>query len=228
MYDFYIYYGLALLAIAVSLGAQIFISVAYAKYSKVQNSRRITGADAARLMLQRNNINGVQITRVAGNLTDHYDPSKKVVRLSEGIFSSTSVAAAAVACHECGHVLQDFRGYAFMRFRTALAPITNIASRAGYIAILIGLIMSSQKLIYVGIIAELVILLFQLVTLPVEINASRRAMNEIRQNGILTEYEYPQAKTVLIAAAMTYVAGVVTVLIQVLRLVLIFGGRRRR
>lgn len=223
-----IYYGLTLLALIITLGAQMFISASYSKYSKVRTKRGLTGEQAARLMLDRNGLRDVTVTPVEGTLTDHYDPRKKTVRLSRNVYSGNSVAAVAVACHECGHAVQDSKGYAMMKIRSALVPVTNLASRAGYIAILVGLIFGSYTFVYAGILAEAVILLFQLVTLPVEINASRRALAQIKDSGLLAVDEYPQGRTVLAAAALTYVAGVVSVLLQILRLVILFGGRRDR
>lgn len=223
-----IYYGLTLLALIITLGAQMFISASYSKYSKVRTKRGLTGGQAARLMLDRNGLRDVTVTPVEGTLTDHYDPRKKTVRLSRNVYSGNSVAAVAVACHECGHAVQDSKGYAMMKIRSALVPVTNLASRAGYIAILVGLIFGSYTFVYAGILAEAVILLFQLVTLPVEINASRRALAQIKDSGLLAVDEYPQGRTVLAAAALTYVAGVVSVLLQILRLVILFGGRRDR
>lgn len=228
MNDTMIYYGLTLIALVITMGAQMFISASYSKYSKIRTKRGLTGEQAARLMLDRNGLRDVTVTSVEGTLTDHYDPRKKTVRLSRNVYSGNSVAAVAVACHECGHAVQDSKGYAMMKIRAALVPVTNLASRAGYIAILVGLILGSYTFVYAGILAEAVILLFQLVTLPVEINASRRALAQIKDSGLLAVDEYPQGRTVLAAAALTYVAGVVSVLLQMLRLIVLFGGRRNR
>ncbi len=220
-----LYYGLTVIALVITLGAQIFVSASYSKYSKIQNVRGVTGAEAARMMLDRSGLRDVAVTPVEGNLTDHYDPSSKTVNLSRAVYSGRSVAAVSVACHECGHAVQDSKDYIMMRLRTALVPVTNLASRAGYIAILIGILLSSYAMIKIGIIAEVVILLFQLVTLPVETDASRRALAGIKEWGFLSAEEYPQGRKMLIAAALTYVAGVASALLQVLRLVLLFRRR---
>ena len=222
--DFLIYYGLAFVSIIITLGAQIYVSSSYSRYSKVPSSRGITGAQAARYMLDSNGLRNVSVVPVAGTLTDHYDPKTKQVRLSQKNFTEASVAAVAVACHECGHAMQDQEQYAFMRFRSALVPVTRISTYVGYIAILIGCLVF-EPLIYVGIIAEVVILLFQLVTLPVETDASRRALQQIEGSNLLVEGEVKSGKVVLRAAAMTYVASVITSLIQVLRLLAIFRRR---
>ena len=224
-----VYYGITAAALIVALGAQLYISAVYAKYSKISSGRAVTGAQAAEMMLRRNGLSGVKVVSAEGTLTDHYDPRTKTVRLSRRVYADNSVASVAVACHECGHALQDSESYAAMRLRSSLVPVTNFASGAGYFSILLGLLLGSYTFIYVGIVAQAVILLFQLVTLPVEINASRRALANIQSCGLLPQEKYSQGKTVLRAAALTYVAGVVTVLLQMARLILIFGsGRNRR
>lgn len=226
MSDYFIYYGFAVITLAITLGAQLFISCAYSKYSKKPSTRGLTGAEAARLMLNRHGLIDVSVSEVSGTLTDHYHPKKKQVNLSSAVFNGTSVAAIAVACHECGHALQDQTGYVFMKIRASLIPVTRISSYLGYIALAIGCLFGSYPLIYVGIIAESAILLFQLVTLPVEINASRCALKEIKSSNYLTEIEYPGGKTMLTAAALTYVAGVLAALLQIIRLLAIFGRKK--
>lgn len=220
-------YVLIFAALAITLIAQAFVSGAYSRYSKEKNMRGITGAEAARMILDKYGLYSVKIEQTSGHLTDHYDPRKKVLRLSGKVHSEASVASVAVACHECGHALQDASGYAFLRLRAFLVPITTFASYAGYFAILVGCIFDMINVIWLGIIAEGVILLFELVTLPVEINASRRALKEIEEAGFLEDREYSAGKRMLAAAAMTYVASVANTLLQILRLVLIFGGRKR-
>ena len=224
--DILIYYGLPIIAFIITLGAQIYISSTYSKFSKVAAARGITGAEAARAMLDRHGLRDVAIAAVSGTLTDHYDPKTKVVRLSQSNYSSSSVAAVSVACHECGHAIQHAENYSLMRFRSSLVPVTQISSYVGYIAILIGCIFGSLRIIYIGILAEMVILLFQLVTLPVEIDASRRALADITESYLLYAEEYDGSKKVLTAAALTYVAGVLSALLQVVRLIAIFGRRR--
>ena len=228
MKDIFIYYGLTAIALIITLGAQFYISVSYSKYSKIAASRGFTGAMAARTVLDRHGLRDVSVSQVAGSLSDHYDPRKKQVRLSNAVYGGSSIASIAVACHECGHAIQDSENYTFMRIRSALVPVTRISSYLGYLAIVIGCIFISYTLIYIGIIAEVVILLFQLITLPVEINASRRALEEIKELNFLVDREYSGGRTMLTAAALTYVASVVTALLQIFRLLAIFGRRQNR
>ena len=228
MKDIFIYYGLTAIALIITLGAQFYISVSYSKYSKIAASRGFTGAMSARTVLDRHGLRDVSVSQVAGSLSDHYDPRKKQVRLSNAVYGGSSIASIAVACHECGHAIQDSENYTFMRIRSALVPVTRISSYLGYLAIVIGCIFSSYTLIYIGIIAEVVILLFQLITLPVEINASRRALEEIKELNFLVDREYSGGRTMLTAAALTYVASVVTALLQIIRLLAIFGRRQNR
>lgn len=222
---YYISYGITFLAIIITLIAQGFISIAYGKYSKIKNTKGITGSEAARKILDKNNLSDVEVVPVNGYLTDHYDPQSKVVRLSKNNYSGSSVASVAVACHECGHAIQDKENYAFMRLRAALVPLVNFSSKAGYIAIFIGVLFSSLNIIWLGIALELVILLFQLVTLPVEIDASKRALKELENTNILSDNELSKSKLVLTAAALTYVASVATTLLEILRLILLYGRK---
>ena len=214
-------YGLTIIALVITVSASIFVNVSYKKYSKVMNERAITGCEAARYILDKNDLKNIKVVETKGNLTDHYDPSSKVIRLSTDIYNKASVGAVAVAAHECGHAIQDKDGYTFMRIRSALVPITNFASYAGYFAILIGFIASSINLIWLGIIMEVIILLFQLVTLPVEINASKRALKELDYSHLLNSKELSKGKVMLIAAALTYVASVMAAVLEILRLLLI-------
>lgn len=223
-----IVYGLTILSVIITLASRIFIDVSYKKYSKVKTTTRTTGQEAARYVLNKNNLEKIKITEINGYLTDHYDPTKKQVSLSNSIHSDFSVASVAVACHECGHAIQDKEDYIFMRFRAKLVPIVNFSSYAGYISILLGSIFGAIELIWLGIILEMVILLFQLITLPVEIDASKRALSELKNTTILTGKELKQARIMLISAALTYVASVATTLIQILRLVLVYTRRNRR
>ena len=224
--NMFISYGLIIIGTLITVGAQAFVSSAYSKYSKVDNKKNLTGRDVARKILDKNGLSNVDVVEVDGYLSDHYDPTKKVVRLSNSIYGDTTIAAVSVAAHECGHAVQDKVGYKPMRIRSAIVPVVNIASYVGYFAIVIGLGASMMKLFWVGIIAELVIVAFQLVTLPVEINASRRALKEIEAEGFLSSGEIDGSKTMLRAAASTYVASVATALLQVLRLVLLFARNR--
>lgn len=222
----FIYYGLTLIALAITLIAQGFVTSTYKKYSKVLNRRGIKGSEVARIILDKNGLKNVDVTCVDGFLTDHYDPRSKVVRLSRDIYSGSSVASISVAAHEVGHAIQDKDGYSFMRIRASLVPIVNFSSYAGYISILLGCIFGLADLIIVGILFEVAILLFQLVTLPVEIDASRRALNEIEKESFLDTNEYKKGKKVLVAAASTYVASLASTLLQILRLVLMLSRRR--
>lgn len=184
-------------------------------------------------MLSANGVTGVRIERVGGNLTDHYDPKTNVIRLSDSVYDSTSTAAIGVACHEAGHAVQYAQNYAPIKLRAAIVPVTNIGSKLAMPLILLGLVLSlfmeySYTLVYVGIACFGLSLVFQLITLPVEFNASRRALQAIEDASILTEEEQRGAKKTLTAAALTYVAATAVALAQLLRLLVIFGGRRRR
>ena len=219
---------LMIISLVITLGAQLFVSGAYSKYSKVKNKKRMSGSEAARYILDKNGLKDVKVRRVGGYLSDYYDPRNKTVNLSSANYENASVGALSVACHECGHAIQDKVGYTFMRIRAALVPFVNFSSYAGYFAILFGCLFDSMNLIWFGIFAEMVILLFQIVTLPVEIDASKRAIKELDKYELLDKEELSGGKTMLIAAALTYVASVATTVIQILRLILTFGSRDDR
>ena len=223
--DWMVVYGLTFISLIITMAAQAFVSSSYSKYSKIKNDRNITGAEAARYILDKNGLNNVYVVETGGYLTDHYDPTKKVIKLSSNVYRDASIGAVAVACHECGHAIQDKENYKFMRIRSSLVPIVNFSSYAGYFAIMLGLLFSSQNLIWLGILTEVIILLFQVVTLPVEINASKRALTELDYSHIFNSKELKQGKTMLTAAALTYVASIATTIIQILRLILMFGRR---
>lgn len=223
--DWMVVYGLTFISLIITMMAQAFVSTSYSKYSKIKNERGITGAEAARYILDKNGLNNVYVVETGGYLTDHYDPTKKVIRLSRNVYRDASIGAVAVACHECGHAIQDKENYKFMRIRSSLVPIVNFSSYAGYFAIMFGLLFSSQNLIWLGIITEIIILLFQVITLPVEINASKRALTELDYSHMFNSKELKQGKTMLTAAALTYVASIATTIIQILRLILMFGRR---
>ena len=227
------YIVLVLPCILLSLWASSNVSSTFNKYAKQLSIRRITGAEAAQRVLAANGVRGVRIDRVSGNLTDHFDPKTNVIRLSDNVYSSTSTAAIGVACHEAGHAVQYAVGYVPIKLRAAIIPITNFGSKIAMPLILIGILLSalgnvSYTFVYLGIAAFSLSLVFQLVTLPVEFNASRRAMQAIENANILTEEEQRGARKTLTAAAMTYVAATAVSLAQLLRLIMIFGGRRRR
>lgn len=219
---------LMIISLVITLGAQLFVSGAYSKYSKVKNKKRMSGSETARYILDKNGLKDVKVRRVGGYLSDYYDPRNKTVNLSSANYENATVGALSVACHECGHAIQDKVGYTFMRIRSILVPFVNFSSYAGYFAILFGCLFDSMNLIWFGIFAEMVILLFQIVTLPVEIDASKRAIKELDKYKLLDKDELSGGKTMLIAAALTYVASVATTVIQILRLILTFGGRDDR
>ena len=226
------YIVLVLPCILLSLWASHSVYSTFKKYSQQLSIRRITGAQAAQRVLSHNGVSGVRIERVSGNLTDHYDPTTNVIRLSDSVYDATSTAAIDVACHEAGHAVQYAQHYAPIKLRAAIIPITNIGSRLAMPLILLGIVLSflgtlSTGLVYLGIACFGLSLVFQLITLPVEFNASRRAMDAIESAGILTEEEQRGAKKTLQAAAMTYVAATAVALAQLLRLIALFGGRRR-
>lgn len=225
MESLFISYGLTVIAVIITLAAQGFVSGSYSKYSKVKNSKNITGREVARMILDNHQLHDVDVVEVSGHLSDHYDPRAKVVRLSSSIYNESTIAAVAVASHECGHAIQDKEGYLFMKIRSSLVPLVNFSTYAGYIAIVIGILASSLNLIWLGIILEMVILLFQLVTLPVEINASKRALKELNANNFLNNIELKQGKIMLTSAALTYVASVASTLLELIQLILLFGRR---
>ena len=223
----YWYIVLVLPAVLLGLIAQIKVKSTFEKYSKEHSKRGLTAAQVARMILDKNGLTDVRIEEVHGHLTDHFDPRTNVVRLSQSVYGSSSVAAIGVASHEVGHAIQYARAYAPMKLRSAIIPITNIGATTSPLLILLGLFMVYDPLIYVGIALYSTVALFQLVTLPVEFNASRRAIDTLDSEGILGGEEINGARKVLGAAAMTYVTALVTSLMQILRLILIFGGRRR-
>lgn len=226
------YLVLVLPCILLSLWASSNVNSTFKKYSKQYSSRRLTGAEAAQRVLSANGVRGVRIERVSGNLTDHYDPKTNVIRLSDSVYSDTSTAAIGVACHEAGHAVQYAESYAPIKIRAAIIPLTNFGSRIAMPLILAGILMTflgsfSDTLVYLGIGAFAMSLVFQIVTLPVEFNASRRAMAAIEASNLLTAEEQRGARKTLTAAAMTYVAATAVALAQLLRLMVLFGGRRR-
>lgn len=220
-YDLLIWIGLFLTVLA-----QILVSVAYNKYKRKLNSKDITGFEAARKILDENGLKEIIILETKGNLTDHYDPTRKTIKLSTDIYHGSSIASLAVAAHECGHAIQDKVNYKPMRIRSKIIPTVNICTNLGYLAILVGAIFS-YKLMEIGIILLLSLLAFQLITLPVEFNASNRALKELKNLKLLDNEEIPKAKSVLAAAAFTYVASMLSTLLEILRYILIFTDRDR-
>ena len=228
MNDYYMYYGLTSLAFFLTFGAQMYIQSVYNKYGNIHGSRSYRGAEVARDILNKNDLESVNVQKMAGFLTDRYDPNSRNVILSQSNYDSDSIASVAVAAHECGHALQHKESYAFLNIRSAMLPIVSISSYGGYMAIMLGIFLNMINLIWVGIAMEIVILLFQMITLPVEFDASNRALLQIQENAYLNEEEFEGAKKVLTAAALTYVAGVASTFLQIIRLVLSFGGRSNR
>lgn len=221
-------YFMVLIGALLCIFASARVNSTYKKYAKVRSMSGMTGAQAAERILQYSGIYDVSVERVSGNLTDHYDPGRKVLRLSDSTYGSTSVAAIGVAAHECGHALQHQEGYTPLKIRSTLVPAANIGSRLGIPIILIGVLLSyNQLFIQVGIWVFAIAVLFQLITLPVEFNASNRALQMVESYGILSGSEKNDCKKVLGAAALTYVAAAASSILQLLRLVLLFGNRGR-
>lgn len=230
-------YILVLIGAILCIFASSRVNSTYAKYAKIRSRRGMTGAEAAQRILQMSGINDVQIQHVSGDLTDHYDPVRKVLRLSDSVYGSNSVAAIGVAAHECGHALQHKEGYLPLKIRSALVPAANIGSRLGLPIVILGLILGIGfelpgggyfSLAQIGIWVFTFAVLFQVVTLPVEFNASGRAIKLLGNYGIMNEDEVDDCKRVLGAAALTYVAAAAASVLQLLRLILLTGNRRRR
>ena len=238
-YGYHSYYGYnstgllpVLICALFALWASYNVNSTFKKYAKQLSSRHITGAQAAQRVLSANGVYGVKIIRISGNLTDHFDPQQNVIRLSDSVYDSTSTAAIGVACHEAGHAVQYAQGYAPIKLRAAVIPLTNFGTKIAWPLMLLGILLSGlsyvfYNLVYVGIACFALSLVFQLITLPVEFNASRRAMTAIREGNILTEQELAGARKTLTAAALTYVAAVATSLVQILRLIAIANRRKR-
>lgn len=216
---------ICLLIVIIPALAQLFISINYSKYKKIFNDSKITGQEVARKILDSNNLEKIYVVATGGNLTDHYDSSRKVIRLSKDIYDNESIASLAVAAHECGHAIQDKEGYFFMRLRSFIYPIVRIGTMFSYLVIFIGAIAEAMNIIYLGIALVALGLIFQLVTLPVEFDASKRALIELKNLGLVTDEELDGAKKMLISAALTYVAGVLSSALELLRLILIFTDK---
>lgn len=225
-YLYYSSYGLVILGLVIGLLAQANIKHAFNKYSKIYNSRNYTGYDVARMILDQNDLQHVEIQAVAGSLTDHFDPTANVVRLSQTVYNSTSVAAIGVAAHETGHALQYKHGYFPISLRKAILPVTQIGSTLAWPLAIAGIFFSIPSLIDIGIILFAFVVLFQLITLPVEFNASSRALKTIRDNDVLYGEELTGAKRMLQAAALTYVAALLASILNLLRLIMLSNRRR--
>ena len=222
-------YILVMIGVVICLLASAKMNSTFSKYSRVRSHSGMTGKEAAEALLHRECIYDVRVEYVAGNLTDHYDPRSKVLRLSDATYQQTSVAAIGVAAHECGHAIQHARGYAPLSIRSALVPVANFGSSIAWPLIIIGLIMNSQTsqlFLNLGVIAFSMAVLFQIVTLPVELNASRRALKILGNTGMLYPDEVRETRKVLTAAALTYIAGAASAILQLLRLIMISNSRR--
>lgn len=217
---------LYLLILIIPVIAQIRINISYGKYKKVENNKGITGFEVARKILDSNGLEDIYVVETSGNLTDHYDPSRKVIKLSKDIFHGSSIASLSVAAHECGHAIQDKDNYIFMRIRSFLVPVVNLVSSLSWIVIFIGLIAEAFNIFIFGIGLISITLLFQLVTLPVEFDASKRANEELVKLKLVNKEESNGVKKMLGSAAMTYVASVLTSILEIIRLILIFSDDR--
>ena len=220
-------YLLLVLSIALSSGAQLLIKKRYSDYSKIENTKGITGVEVAQEILKKHGMDNVYVVETTGYLSDHFDPTSNVVRLSSDVFHGDTIAAASVAAHEVGHAIQYKEGYWLMKLRSAIVPAVNFSSKFGYLAILIGAVAQLTTLIYLGIIMLFAILFFQLVTLPVEFDASKRGLENLNTYHILNDSEKDGARKVLFAAALTYVAGLITTLIEIFRIIISVTGDRK-
>jgi len=218
------YFAIMLPFIIIAIYAQIKVKTTFNRYSKVKSSRGITGAQAASELLSRNGLSRVRVEPIGGSLSDHYDPSSGVVRLSETVYGNNSIAALGVAAHEVGHAVQHQQKYGALEIRNSIVPVTNFASSASYFVILAGIILQSADFMLIGIILFSAVVFFHVVTLPVELNASRRAVFQLRDTGLITTEEVPMVKKVLGAAAMTYLAAVLSSIATLFYYIMMFSG----
>lgn len=219
-------YLLIFISILITLFAQILVSSRYKKYSSIKNKRDISGVEVAQEILKNNGLDNVYVVETKGYLSDHFDPGQNVVRLSTNVFHGKSISSLAIAAHEVGHAIQHKEGNFFMKLRKYIFPVVNLCSRFGYLAIFIGLVFSLMDLFYIGIVMLFAILFFQLITLPVEFDASRKAMTNLEKYNFLTGKEKEGASKVLFAAALTYVASLITTLLEIARLLIMAAGNR--
>lgn len=215
---------LYLLMLIIPLAAQIYVKYTYNKYKNCSNNEKITGYDVARKILDNNGLNDIYIVETVGTMTDHYDPKRKIIRLSKEVYNGDSIAAMAIASHECGHAIQDKENYIFLRIRSLIYPIVHLGTSLSYYIIFAGILLETMNLVMLGILLVSLGLLFQLVTLPTEINASKRAHQNLEQLSLNEDSQ--GVKTMLTSAALTYVAGVLASALEVLRLLMIFDDRR--
>lgn len=223
--DDVITYGLLILSFVIVLIAQIMIKVNYGKYKKIKNNKQISGSEVARIILDKNGLSNVYVVETTGELSDHYDPRRKVVKLSTDIYRGDSIAAISVAAHEVGHAIQDKVGYKFMRIRSMLVPFVNLVSYAGYFGLIISIFAGITGYLKICLLVEVATLIFQLVTLPVEFNASSRAKKELLDLNIIDSEEHKGVSKMLRAAAMTYVASLISVILNILRIVALINRR---
>ena len=221
-----LYFIIVILMLIIPVIAQINITTNYSKYKKIENKNKLSGFEVARKILDANGLNDVHIVEVKGNLTDHYDPRRKVVRLSTDIFHGETIASAAVAAHECGHAIQDKENYVYLRIRSMIVPMVNVTSYVAYIFILISFFLSEINLFWVAIFLMGFSIIFQLVTLPVEFDASKRANINLNKLSLLADEELTGTEKMLKSAALTYVASLLTSILEILRLIVMFTGDR--
>lgn len=229
-YAFYNMLGYLLVfsASIITLVAEYFVQSRYHNYHNIKSKKKLTGQEVARIILDKNGLDNIYVTEVRGTLTDHYDPNRRVVRLSTDVFHGDTIASISVAAHECGHAIQHKEGYTMIKIRGFIFPFVSFASKFGYLAILFGFVFHMLDLAWAGIGLLLVILLFQLITLPVEFDASKRALKELGEGQILDSGEIEGSRDMLKAAAMTYIAGVAATIMEILRFVLLILGRDDR
>jgi Zn-dependent membrane protease YugP len=218
--------GLLLLSFLLVLGAQLLVSGTYSKYSTTENKKRLTGFDVAREILDRNGLKNITIVETKGKMTDHYDPRRKVVRLSSEVYHGTTISSVAIAAHECGHAIQHNKKYAPLMIRNTIVPVVNLASRIGYVVLVIGILASAFNVALIGIVLLAATLVFQLITLPVEFNASSRAIRILEKEKLIETSEKQPVKNMLTAAALTYVASLISNMLEILRLFLINNRNR--
>ncbi len=225
MEDIILYWGLAILGFIIVIWAQININSNYKKFKEIKVKKGLSGQEVARKILDANGLENIHIVETQGELTDHYDPKRKVIRLSHTIFHEDSISSVGVAAHECGHAIQDKEGYTFMKVRSALVPFVNLVSYLGYFGLVISIFAGLTGYLKISILVLVATIIFQLVTLPVEFDASKRAKEQLIKLGLIDNDEHEQVSKVLSAAAMTYVAGLISNLLQLLRLVILLSGR---
>ena len=219
-YNYGIEYIFIITSIIITIGSQIYINNKYKETKKIKTKKGLKGYEVARKILDENGLSKIKVKETSGILSDHYDPINKEVRLSTSIYNEETIASVSVAAHECGHAIQDKNNYIFLKIRSMIIPLVNISSKFGYIAIMIGLFSRITDLIIIGIIFEIVILVFQIITLPVEFNASKRGLKEIQKLELVEKKELKKSKEMLTAAALTYVASVASTLLEIFRLLM--------